>query len=1075
MATKKIIQTSIAKLNPPRIPNILLRERLFTKLQSLQDYPVIWISAPGGSGKTVLAASYLQQAKLNTMWYQIDASDNDPAAFFDYLQQAIQQTAVDRKVLLPVFTPEYRKGIDAFARHFARELFQQLGDGGVLVLDNFQDLPEESETHQILKQFIAEIPIGINVIVLSRAEPGSDYLRFRANGSIALMDNTEIALTHDEIEQVCQRRFEKLSKNDGKQIAQDLFRHTQGWAAGLVLMLEQSDDINIPDKFIQCDNHGLVFDYFAGEIFQRESEQTKEFLLKTGLLPFFTIDIAEKLTGNSAASEVLQNLTHRNYFTYRSSATADAYEYHPLFREFLLSQIETYFNVKELKNIQATAADLLQENQFFAEAATLYCQSKQWDKLKTLISKQGQSLLQNGRHLLLRHWVELFPLEYLEKEPWLEYWLGMSLQPINTRDSRNHFVRVYEKFTQRQDHVGQLSSWSGIIETYVHDQASFTDLDHWIPVMESLLDDINDSVDPSVSARVSIAMFSALMNRQPDNKKMPVWEEKVRDIILNTADNDLRLGLGSQLLLYYTVWTGEMPKATVLLKVLQQAVTLEQMDPLSLLLWYSTEATYLWKTGSPVESIKAVKQGLAVADTFEVHTHDVFLLASGIYSSCALNKFDQADKYLKQMGDRLDRSRLIDVVHYHYLATGLALIRGDLGVAYEYAEIALNIAHKSGSLYTETMARLMLSLILIRQEKLTEVVFHLSRISDLAERINSRSLSYLNRLVASEAAFSCHEMERAVNFLKEAVQCEQNIGRVHHGFWWDRSLADNCVRALEQNLEVEFIQSLVRSHELIPGKAPLHLGNWVWPVCVYTLGRFSVTHDGESMAVTAKSSKKPLELLKVLIAHGGRQVSQDVLMEILWPDAEGDAASQSLYTTTHRLRKMLSEPALIMEDGRLSLDSRYIWVDCLAFLRIAGALQDLLATASIKQQDKVTRISKQFYSLYQGNFLGDGERLSAYMAMQEKCHLRFLKLTEALGRYWQLQGQLEESVACFERALEVDPVAEDCYQSLMNAYCKSGKNSEAILLFQRCRKNLSNILGVSPSKVTVDIYNSIQK
>jgi len=267
----------------------------------------------------------------------------------------------------------------------------------------------------------------------------------------------------------------------------------------------------------------------------------------------------------------------------------------------------------------------------------------------------------------------------------------------------------------------------------------------------------------------------------------------------------------------------------------------------------------------------------------------------------------------------------------------------------------------------------------------------------------------------------------------------------------------------------------VRSYRLVPSEAPLHLDNWEWPVRIYTLGRFSVTRYGEALSVAAKSSKKPLELLKALIAQGGRQVSQEALVEILWPDSEGDAAIQSLYTTTHRLRKLLSESGVVMQDGRLSLDARYIWVDNLAFLRISGKLQDLVALKNPDDQDQVQRLSEQFFHLYQGDFLGSDEKLFAYAPMQEKLHLRFLKLTDALGYYWQLLGQSEKSIHCYERALEIDPVAEEFYQSLMQSYRNVGRDSDAALLFKRCRKNLSNILGISPSKATLKIYNSIQK
>ena len=1071
-------KAGLAKLSPPRLTNILLRERLFEKLEQLKDYPVIWISASGGAGKTVLAASFLQQQSGNSIWYQIDEGDQDPAAFLEYLGMALDQYGAEKANALPVFSAQYQKSIEAYSRNFSRQLYLQLGENGYLVLDNFQDLPAEAETHKALKQFFSEIPQYFNIIVLSRTEPSADYLRFRANGTLAVLDGQDIALNADETEEICLSRLDNPDKKERKQLAADIHRFTQGWAAGLVLMLEQSGDVNIPSRLAGQKNNSLVFDYFAGEIFQNEIDETKTFLMKTAFLPFFTIAVAEQLTRNPEAESILQNLIQRNYFTYRSALVADAYEYHPLFREFLLSRVETFFNVRDLRKIQIHAGELLDEGGWYAEAANLYCQAKAWERMAKLIRRQGYHLMQMGRHALLHGWLQCFPMEFFEKEPWMEYWLAMSLQPMNTRDSRNHFERVYEKFTRKGDRCGQLNAWSGLIETYIHDLASFIELDHWISVLEQLLSDGEPLPDEALNARVSMAMFTALMYRQPYHERMEYWEGKVREVIFNTPDVTKRLDLGSQLLLYYTVWTGDLPKAAVLLQVLRQSMQPEKMNPLSLILWYATEATYFWKTGDPAASIQWVKKGMEVANTYDVHAYDVLLLASGIYASCAQNKLDQAAGYRQKMEASLNRSRLVDVVHYHYLAAGLAIVNGELGMAREYAETALEAAHHSGALYPETLSRLILALCLIRQGKLTEVVFHLNRIRDLAEKINSRSLSYLNRLVASEAAFSCGETEQGLVFLKQAVEHERDLGRVHHGFWWDRSLAENCIQALSQNKEVKFIQQLIRNNELIPGKAPLHLDNWEWPIRIYTLGRFSIARYGEPLSFTPKSSKRPLELLKVLIAHGGRQVSQETLIETLWPDSEGDAAAQSLYTTTHRLRKLVSEHGIVMQEGRLSIDARYIWVDSLAFLRIAGRLQDCLMMSEQAGQTDLAEIEKlgaQFYQLYKGGFMGQGEPRATYVPMQERLHLRFLKLTEMLGHYWQQRGDLDKSIACFEGALEIDPVAEEFYQALMQSYQQSGRAADAVSLYQRCRKNLSSRLGVSPSKATVDIYQGIKK
>jgi len=1068
-------KAGLAKLSPPRLSNILMRDRLFEKLERLREYPVIWISASGGAGKTVLAASFLKQQSGDYIWYQIDEGDKDPAAFFEYLGLALDQYGAEKVDALPVFTAEYRKSIEAYSRNFSRQLYQQLGENGYLILDNFQDLPDDAETHKVFRQFISEIPPFFNIIVLSRSEPSANYLRFRANGILTVLDSNDIALNTDETEDICLSRSSVSDKKTRKKLAADIYRFTKGWAAGLVLMLEQSVEKNIPSQLAGQKNNSLIFDYFAGEIFQKESIDTKNFLMKTAFLPFFTLDVAEQLTRNPESEMVLQNLIQRNYFTYRSALVADAYEYHPLFREFLLSRVETFFNVRDLVNIEIHAGELLDESGWYAEAASLYCQAKAWDRMAKLVCRQGYHLIQKGRHALLHQWLQSFPMEFLEKEPWMEYWLAMSLQSTNTRDSRNHFIRVFEKFSQQGNLRGQLSAWSGIIETYIYDFASFMELDHWIEVLEKILSDGEAFPDEALNARVSMAMFTALMYRQPYHARMEYWEGKVREVIFNTPDVTQRLDLGSQLLLYYTVWTGDLPKATVLLKVLRQSTQPEKMTPLSMILWYATEATYFWKTGDPVSSIQWVKKGMAVADTYDLHAYDVLLLASGIYASCAQNKLEQAAVYRQKMEASLNRSRLIDVVHYHYLAAGLAIVNGELGMAREYAETALEAAHHSGALYPETLSRLILALCLIRQGNLSEVVFHLNRIRDLAEKINSHSLSYLNRLVASEAAFSCGETERGLSFLKEAVAHERDLGRVHHGFWWDRSLAENCIQALSQNKEVSFIQQLIRSHGLIPGTAPLHLDNWEWPIRIYTLGRFSISHYGEPLSFTPKASKRPLELLKVLIAHGGRQVSQETLIETLWPDSEGDAAAQSLYTTTHRLRKLVSEHGIVMQDGRLSIDARYIWVDNLAFLRIAGRLQDLLVMSEQADQEEINKMGTQLYQLYKGDFMGKGEVNATYVPMQERLHLRFLKLTEMLGHYWQQQGDLEKSIACFENTLEIDPVAEELYQGLMQTYCQSGRTADAVSLFQRCRKNLATQLGVSPSKATVDIYQTIKK
>jgi len=104
--TKSRANGSIAKITRPRVTGVFPRTRLFSLLDGYLDSPGVWISAPAGSGKTTLAASYLKEKKLPSIWYQMDEGDADTATFFYYMGKAAAK-AVPRKSLLPLLTPEY--------------------------------------------------------------------------------------------------------------------------------------------------------------------------------------------------------------------------------------------------------------------------------------------------------------------------------------------------------------------------------------------------------------------------------------------------------------------------------------------------------------------------------------------------------------------------------------------------------------------------------------------------------------------------------------------------------------------------------------------------------------------------------------------------------------------------------------------------------------------------------------------------------------------------------------------------------------------------------------------------------
>ena len=94
----------------------------------------------------------------------------------------------------------------------------------------------------------------------------------------------------------------------------ELYHKTEGWAAGLVLMLEHSLSSANIDLVPTSRAPQVVFDYLAGEIFQNFDERTRHLLLKTAFVPAMTSTMAESITGDADADAILTRLHHGHLF-----------------------------------------------------------------------------------------------------------------------------------------------------------------------------------------------------------------------------------------------------------------------------------------------------------------------------------------------------------------------------------------------------------------------------------------------------------------------------------------------------------------------------------------------------------------------------------------------------------------------------------------------------------------------------------------------------------------------------------------------------------------------------------------
>jgi DNA-binding SARP family transcriptional activator len=266
---------------------------------------------------------------------------------------------------------------------------------------------------------------------------------------------------------------------------------------------------------------------------------------------------------------------------------------------------------------------------------------------------------------------------------------------------------------------------------------------------------------------------------------------------------------------------------------------------------------------------------------------------------------------------------------------------------------------------------------------------------------------------------------------------------------------------------------LVRKRNLMPEEPPYDIEAWPWPIKIYTLGQFQVLKDDQHLRFSHKTQRKPLALLKTIIAFGAQKVREEVLLDTLWPDSDGDSARFALNSAIHRLRALLGhQDVLIRQDNEVTLNTRRCWLDLVAVERLlekAEAISDNDEKTATEKIDLINRATK----LYRGPFLDDDPESSLGNRRSDRLRRRLVRLLARVGQQWERLERLPDAIQSYEEALRIDPCAEDICRQLMSAYHRLGRPSEVSTAYHSCKDALQAQVGAHPSATTDTLLTTL--
>ncbi len=1077
--TKRPAASLPAKLSAPRLAAVIPRAGLSRILDRARRRTALtWIAAPSGAGKTTFVAAYLRSRALKRLWYQIDERDADAATFFFYLREAAARIAPGARRLLSLLTPDYALGVNVYAHNFFERLGALLKPPFVLVFDNYQLLRDDAPVHGLLARVLEALPQGLGAIIVSRNEPPPAFAVLRADRRLTVIDADALALTAVETRQLAASyRFTRLTSR----AIENLHERTRGWAAGAVLMLEQAQQEHVREPQFDQPVARVMFDYFAAEVLQRAPSAQQKVLLETAMFSQVSARAAEALTGDDQAGRVLAELARRRYFTHRLAGGEAVYQYHPLFHEFLLTQLNERFSPEEIASLRRRAAAFAEASGHVEDAVQLWRQASAWDELSQYLHRIAQSMLEQGRGKTLASWIDQVPPEVLQRHPWLLYWRAQCLLPVSLIEARAQFERAHALFTAKTERAGALLAWAGIVDTFILEFGELTRLDPWIEWLRQDLAANPEIPTPAIDFRVTSSMTVALLFRLGRREEIEPWVRRATSLLPQTPDLAARCRLAVYLGLNAT-WIGDLQRLeTIALDIARWSEVLHGGASNRIEAQYAryVRTLYEWIAGIPDYGRAAADEALAMVATSGIHIMEHNLVARTTFGALCQGDLDAAQSGLEQIcAIATARSSRLRMFQYHYLPGWHALLAGNFPQALKLAQRSLQVSREAGTpVFHQAFSAMVAAQALLELKRYDDAQLHIDAILEIGRGLESPIIDFSGLLLQAECEFARESAngdagaaDRGLAALVRALAIGREHGYMNTVVWYPPAMAALCERALERGVEERYVQDLIARRGLVPASPPVHLANWPWPIRIRALGRFALEKNSKPVQLEGKVQKKALDLLRALIAFGGREIGEQKLCDVLWPGAEADDARGNLKVTLHRLRQFLGNEAVAVRESKLQLDARICWVDAWAFERLVDRM--IVPGTSVSSAE-LARIGEQAMALYAGPLL-EAEDSIFVLTPRERLRGKLIRAIAMLGERLQRDGAREEALAWYERALEIEPHAESLYQELMRTYHALHRAAEGLAVYERCRKALGAQLQVAPSPGTEALARALR-
>ena len=233
------------------------------------------------------------------------------------------------------------------------------------------------------------------------------------------------------------------------------------------------------------------------------------------------------------------------------------------------------------------------------------------------------------------------------------------------------------------------------------------------------------------------------------------------------------------------------------------------------------------------------------------------------------------------------------------------------------------------------------------------------------------------------------------------------------------------------------------------------------------LGPLALVEDERDLA---PAGAKQQALLGIFLLHPGETLSRDRLIDELWGSRPPETAGNTLQVYVSQLRKLLPPGALVTRLPGYALEVDPESLDASRFERLARGGRDALARGDSAEASTALERALALWRgpvlagvAFEGTAAGEAARLEELRVSAAEDRI---DAGLALGRHAELVGELEALVS-------EHPLRERLRGQLMVALYRSGRQADALEVYQRTRAELVDQLGIEPGPQLHELQRAV--